>query len=171
VLDTNFIILPLKTVLTCPDTHVLRRLSVLEVRYNRYRASRALARGDEFPVDTDFLLLASEHTVKAIAMQLSEDALREFHQLSTQSVLAKDDTLRRLGTIWDSLCRETEEVAAIQALSSQLESLVLIICNDSPQDSYRLLIRTLDPPQSAKFFLPLRCSDWAVFGGPATTLR
>lgn len=136
VLDASFILFPLKTILSCPDKHVLQRLTALEVRYDRYRTSPALARGEEFPVDTDFLLSVSEQTAKAVAMQLSKDALSEFHQLSAHSVLAKDNALRRLGARWDRLCHETEEVAAVQGLSSQLESLILVIWKKLPQAGY-----------------------------------
>lgn len=53
------------------------------------------------------------------------------------AALPKDGTLRRLGARWVRLCRETEEVAEIQELTSQLESLVLEPWKTSP---CRLLI-------------------------------
>ncbi|KAI9040185.1 uncharacterized protein KD926_008508 [Aspergillus affinis] len=128
-LNVDCILLPLKAILSNPDKHIIRRLTALEVRYRRYLASPTLAQGDEFPINTEFLIQISESSPDTVALQLSAVALREFHQLSLHSVQAKTGALPRLGIRWDRLCRETEEAAVVPELGGALQSLVLDLYN------------------------------------------
>ena len=131
-LNLDCILLPPKAILSNPDKHIIRRLTALEVRYRRYLASPALAQGDEFPINTEFLIQISESSSDTVALQLSAAALREFHQLNLHSVQAKTGALPRLGIRWDRLCRETEEAAAVPELGGALQSLVLVNGNRPP---------------------------------------
>ncbi|KAF7589637.1 hypothetical protein BBP40_004010 [Aspergillus hancockii] len=125
VLDTDFMVVPLKTLLSAPDKDVLRRLAVLEERYSRYRTSPSMALGEPFDIDTRFLTEVSEETAEVIAQRLTEGALREFRQLSSRSITCGDSNLWRLGVRWDQLCYGFQEIVAVGDMNDKLVSLLL----------------------------------------------
>lgn len=82
-----------------------------------------MTRGQEFPVDMDFFSLARRQSAKALARQLTKDTLSEFHHISLNSILTNDEHLRHLGTWWDRLCHDVEELAAVGETEEMLKSL------------------------------------------------
>lgn len=163
ILDTSFITCSLKRLLEHPDKDMLQRLAALQVRYARYRISPAMAQGQEFPVDTAFLSLIRGQSVTALAWQLSENTLREFYYVSLSSLFTNDEHLRRLGTEWDRLCQDAEEVAAVSEMNEVLGLLsqVWSINSDSIHDFSTNVIGALSP---AKLFLSFCGSVWYVLG-------
>ena len=125
-LDAGLITQPLKAFLSQPDKNILQRLAVLETRYARYRAGSDIARGREFNVDTGFLSLINDQSAVAIARQLSEDALRGFRQISLDSVIMNDDNIRSLGSQWDRLCYDVQEVAAVGDLIGRVRAMAKV---------------------------------------------
>lgn len=163
LLDTGFIIHPLKALLCQPDHHVLRRLAALEVRYMRYRIGHAMIQGQEFDISTDFLTLVSGRSAKKIARQLSEEALNEFNRLCKRGISVSNENVRRLGACWDQLCHDVEEIAAVEDMRETLKSLTQVSrpnCHKTAQLNHYL--GALQLPQ---FFFPLGCSHWAISGG------
>lgn len=161
-LELGFITSPLKSLLSRPDKDLLRRLAVLDTRYTRYRNGTNVVQGREFRIETDFFNLVSYHSITAIANQLSRRALSGFHQISVNGVFKNDQHLRHLGALWDQLCHNTEELAAMGDLNIKLIELAKVFKNISPcNNRVGQLLGALSP---AELLLFICCSYWNVLG-------
>lgn len=95
-------------------------MAVLEARYTRYRMSSDLAQAREFRIDTSFLSLINDRPSTEVATLLTKTALKDFSSLSVDSILAHDPNIQLLGSQWDRLCHDAEEIAAVEDLASKL---------------------------------------------------
>ncbi|KAJ6105176.1 hypothetical protein N7523_010250 [Penicillium sp. IBT 18751x] len=122
-LDAPFLTAPLKSLLSRPDKDILRRLSILETRYKRYRAGAEMAQGQEFYTDTKLFTLLSEESVVAVARKITRDTLMNFLKISYDGILTSDCHLKGLATEWNCFFFESEELSAFGGLNSSLSAL------------------------------------------------
>lgn len=95
-------------------------MAVLEARYTRYRMSSDLAQAREFRIDTSFLSMINDRPPLEMAAVLTETALKQFSSLSVDSIFAHDPNVKSLGSQWNRLCHDTEEIAVVEDLGSKL---------------------------------------------------
>lgn len=125
-MDAKFIIDPLERLLSAPDRNILLKLTVLKSRYQRYRMSPDMVQGRVFSVETGFVDLLIGHSATAVALQLSRKALARFHHICLDSIRTHDQHLQLLGSEWNELCHDAEEVAAVGDLGEKLEDVAKV---------------------------------------------
>ncbi|KAJ5047001.1 hypothetical protein NUH16_003504 [Penicillium rubens] len=125
-MDAKFIIDPLERLLSAPDRNILLKLTVLKSRYQRYRMSPDMVQGRVFSVETGFVDLLIGHSATAVALQLSRKALARFHHICLDSIRTHDQHLQLLGSEWNELCHDAEEVAAVGDLGGKLEDVAKV---------------------------------------------
>ncbi|KAJ5642667.1 hypothetical protein N7490_006667 [Penicillium lividum] len=120
-MDAKFITDPLERLLSPPDRNILLKLTALKSRYQRYRMSPDMVQGRVFSVKTSFLDLLIDHSATAVALRLSRNVLARFHHICLDGIRTHDQHLQLLGTEWNELCHDAEEVAAVGDLGRKLE--------------------------------------------------
>lgn len=124
--EVPFITLPLKSLLFQPDKDILRRLSVLEARYKRYRTGAGMAHGRIFPTDTELFTSLMAESAVTVARKMTQDTLQEFWKISYDSIVKADRHLEQLGGRWNTLFHEAEEIAAAGELKASLTALAKV---------------------------------------------
>lgn len=129
-LNAPFMTAPLKHLLSRPDKNILRRLSVLEARYKRYRTGAEMAQGRDFQTDTKLITRLTEESAVTVSRKITQETLMNFRKISYDGILTTDCHLKELAVRWNAFFFESEEISASGGLEASLSALakVCAIC-------------------------------------------